>query len=98
MWGRKKSATKGGGSAFPIGHGEAGRRALNEDDMKLIYAEADLRTSGVTPSVFDIEQMLVALERYYPIEVHTTRRQLKWLLNKAVPTKLGVEWSHPYEK
>lgn len=95
---RLRRRVKPGGSAVPIREKPGDKRPLSEADLAGFYAATEQRTSGTTPSVYDLEMILQELERFAPIEVHTTRRQLRWLLNKGAPQYLGETWEHPWQR
>jgi hypothetical protein len=87
---------KSGGTHIPEQPvNDRGRRPLTANDLAGWLQAAEQRQSGIVPSIYDIEQTLQHLERAFPIEVAATRRQLRWMFNKA-SAKHNLVWETPY--
>lgn len=92
-----KSRGKPGGSPAPEGV-VGGRIPLNVEIVDAWMEAADNRPSATIPSVFDLNALIDVIEAYSPVEAHAARRQLKWLVAKAAPRYLGIEWEHPWQQ
>jgi hypothetical protein len=58
---------------------------------------ADGERLSPSPTLYELEEMLVALSRHDPMNVMMTRMQLKWAA-KAARKHLGIDYQHPYRK
>lgn len=73
------------------------RRPLTAEDMASFYESAEMRTSGMVPSIYDLEKLCQLMMNKYPADARYTLRQLKWLMTVA-EKEHQAGWSHPWDQ
>ena len=87
MFGRRKELA-------PLGEP---RRALDAADVQIFLEESEVRTSGKTPTLYDLIAICRELRRIDPVRASVIEHDLKWLM-KASDRHLKAGWEHPWRK